>query len=45
MGGNEREEKLPPPPPPRFRIINVRLDLAGHLIGFDSLERAMIEII
>ena len=40
MGGNERGET-----PPRFRIINARLDLAGHLVGFDSLERAMIEII
>lgn len=34
------------PPPSRFRIINVRLNLSlGHLVGFDSLERATIEII
>lgn len=40
----EGDAKLPQPPP-RSRIINVRLDLAGHLVGFDSLERATIEII
>lgn len=40
----EGDAKLPQPPP-RSGIINVRLDLAGHLVGFDSLERATIEII
>lgn len=40
----EGDAKLPQPPP-RSRIINVRLNLAGHLVGFDSLERATIEII
>lgn len=40
----EGDAKLPQPLP-RSGIINVRLDLAGHLVGFDSLERATIEII